>query len=64
MMQSVESRAALKRNMLPLPALCWFLDSTLKMGAACPSETVDIQQTTWRYIPEDSEPKILHPPYS
>jgi hypothetical protein len=31
------------------------ISSTLKMEAICSSETsVDIQRTTWRYIPEDS----------
>jgi hypothetical protein len=36
---------------------CLAYYSALKMGAACSFETVDIQQTTWRYIPED---RILH----
>jgi hypothetical protein len=34
---------------------CSAYSSTLKMEAICSSETsVDIQQPTWRYIPEDS----------
>jgi hypothetical protein len=34
---------------------------TLKMEVICSSETsVDIQQTTWRYIPEDSTPREIN----
>jgi hypothetical protein len=49
-------RLCLPHAFMLISCLAYF--STLKMEAACSSETpVDFQRTTWRYIPED---RTLH----